>query len=224
MVKFQCCLKCSLSLFPLLKSLSSWFLWSHLKSQEMWSLEPSEYSPSETMAISQGFCDSTLLTQRDTWVPIAKSMGLVPGSSLHSLYHLLSIRVLIGYLIFWKLSRISFALRENLILPEFSFQFSLKTSQSTNTRNGKMKGPLYCLVSPFIFRHGHTLPQLYSTCVWWDRVCSYSWRPRGCLQLATHSPHWFVTTPAGLLSWSFKLLCWVLWHGFRIDTQGANGW
>ena len=133
------------------------------KAKKMWSLEPGECSPSETMAISQGFCASTLLTQRDTWVPVAKSVGLAPGSSLPSLYHLGSCRLSYPLKVIQKY--ISFALKENWILPEFLFQFSLKTSQSTNTRNGKMKEPLYCLVSPFIVRYSHILPQLYSTCV-----------------------------------------------------------
>lgn len=98
---------------------------------------------------------------------------------------------------------INFAVRENWILPEFFFQFSLNTSQNTNTRNGK-KEPLCYLVSPFIFSHGCTLPQLCSTCVWWGHICSSFWRPRGCLQLATHSSRGFVTTRAGRSSWSLS--------------------
>lgn len=54
-----------------------------------------------------------------------------------------------------------------------------------------------------------------------QHLCS-SWRPRGHLQLATHSPHWFVTTPVGQLSWSLSY-CAESWHGLSIDTQDRLG-
>lgn len=58
LVKFQYYLKCSLSLFPLLKNLSFWFLWGHLESRENVCLDL--LNPVSVllraMSISQGFC------------------------------------------------------------------------------------------------------------------------------------------------------------------------
>lgn len=58
LVKFQYYLKCSLSLFPLLKNLSFWFLWRHLESWENVCLDL--LNPVSVllraMSISQGFC------------------------------------------------------------------------------------------------------------------------------------------------------------------------